>query len=55
MQSPTIGTKRRSSTTRIALCWVVAIVAITTAVVALSGLIPEIAWFMRNRNKHPVE
>ncbi len=40
MQSPIIGTKRRSSMKKIVLCWVGAIVGITTAVIALSGLMP---------------
>ena len=40
MQSPITGTKRKSSMTRIALCWVGGIVSVTTVVVTLSGLIP---------------
>lgn len=40
MQSPITGTKRKSSMTRIALCWIGAIVSVTTGVVTLSGLIP---------------
>ena len=40
MQRPVIGTKRRSSATRIALCWVGAIIGMTTAVVELLGLMP---------------
>lgn len=40
MQSPITSTKRKSSMMRIALCWVGAIVSLTTAVITLSGLMP---------------
>lgn len=39
MQSPIIGTKRRSSMKKIALCWVGTIVGIATAMVAWSELV----------------
>ncbi len=38
MPSPIIGTRRRSSGIRIVLCWIGAIVGLTTAVVTWSGL-----------------
>lgn len=38
MQSPIIGTKHRSSMTRVVLCWGGALLGITTTVVVLSGL-----------------
>ncbi|BFU89602.1 MAG: hypothetical protein NTAFB01_07890 [Nitrospira sp.] len=40
MQSPILGTTRRSSVMNMVLCWVGAIFGITTAVVALSELLP---------------
>jgi hypothetical protein len=40
MPSPIIGTKRKSSVTRIVLCWFGAVLGITTAVVVSSGLMP---------------
>ncbi|MBS0184295.1 MAG: S8 family serine peptidase [Nitrospira sp.] len=40
MQSPILGTKRRSSMMNMVLCWVGAIFGITAAVVALSELLP---------------